>query len=50
MTVPLESGTIEHMVNDGEPQRLVALADFLLALTERAGITLSPKFHPLGTR
>ena len=48
--VPLESGRIEHMVNDGEPHRLVALADFLLALTERAGITLSPAFHPLGTR
>lgn len=50
LALPLDSGRLEHMVDDREPQRLVALADFLIALVERAGIPLAPAFHPIGTR
>jgi hypothetical protein len=50
MKLPLSTGLVEMNVDEGDPRRLVAMADRILALLERGGLTLDPRFHPLPQR
>jgi len=48
--LPLSTGALDMNVDEGDAVRLVAMADRILALLERGGLTLDPRFHPLPQR
>ncbi len=47
MTLPLETGPTDRWINDGTPNQLVAVAELLLGLTQRAGLAVDEAFHPV---
>ena len=47
MNLPLETGPAERWVNDASPNQLIAIAELLLGLTQRAGLPVDEAFHPV---
>lgn len=45
--LPVETGCLEVHLNEASRHRLIAVADHLLALTERAGLPVGEMFHPV---
>jgi hypothetical protein len=48
--LPLSTGALDMNVDEGDARRLVAMADRILALLERGGVTIDSRFHPLPQR
>ncbi|MBK6690997.1 MAG: hypothetical protein IPG50_02120 [Myxococcales bacterium] len=42
-----ETGPTDRWVNDASPNQLIAIAELLLGLTQRAGLAVDEAFHPV---